>query len=461
MAGIGFALRKLSRRDDLLGIVQGFAHSSLASSGPWLITILALAGIGILTPNVVHYTELTGFRIIIIYNFAFSLVLSGPTVALVTRCLSDQIYKKDVRTAPGMLLGALLAAYLVQFPVAAFYYFRWVEMEPLTRVGAFVNLFLISGIWLVSVFLTALKSFHSVTRSFAAGMILAVGSALLLAPRLGSDGLLIGFNLGLALTLYSLLARVLAEYPYPVNRPFEFLGQIRQYREVALGGLVYNLAIWVDKFVMWTGSEAEVLSSGMVSYPDYDSAMFAAYLTIVPSLAVFVYSIETGFFERYLAFYRSIIGHGTYREIADSHRRLVIDLVHSGRNFLVIQFAISLCAILLAPQIFESLNISFAQIGMFRLGVLGAYFHVLFLFTSIILSYFDMRTINLLLYSLFLAANFGFSLLSLHWGFPYYGYGYFMAALFAFVLAFLVTVYFLKDLPYYTFVRGHSVSQPF
>jgi len=72
---------------------------------------------------------------------------------------------------------------------------------------------------------------------------------------------------------------------------------------------------------------------------------------------------------------------------------------------------------------------------------------VLFLFTSIILSYFDLRTINLLLYSVFLAANLAFSWLSLQWGFPFYGYGYFMAALLAFVLAFLVTVYFLKDLP--------------
>ena len=45
MAGIGFALRKLARRDDLLGILQGYAHSALVSAGPWVFTVLSLAGI--------------------------------------------------------------------------------------------------------------------------------------------------------------------------------------------------------------------------------------------------------------------------------------------------------------------------------------------------------------------------------------------------------------------------------
>jgi len=458
VAGIGFALRKLSKRDDLLGIVQGFTHSSLASSGPWLITILALGSIGILTANVIHYSELTNFRIVIIYNFAFSLVLSAPMVALTTRCLSDQIYEKNVRNAPGMLLGSLLIVYLTQIPIAVFYYFYHVNLEPLARVAAFVNLFLISGIWLVSVFLTALKSFKSVTRSFAVGMIAATLSAMYLAPEFGSTGLLIGFDIGLAVTMYSLLARVLSEYPYPVDKPLLFLSQLRKYWEVALGGVVYNLAIWVDKFVMWTSPEANRLSSAMVSYPDYDSAMFAAYLSIVPSLAIFVYAIETSFFEKYLGFYKSIVDHGSYKEIEKKHVSLVHDLVRSARNFLVIQFTISLSVVLLSPQIFESLNISFAQIGMFRLGVLGAFFHVLFLFISIILSYFDLRKVNLLLHLVFLGTNFTFTLISMKWGFQFYGYGYFMSSLFTFGLAFLVTVYFLKDLPYYTFVRGNSVS---
>ncbi len=49
MAGIGFALRKLTRRDDLIGVIQGYAHSALAATGPWLFTVASLGAISTLT----------------------------------------------------------------------------------------------------------------------------------------------------------------------------------------------------------------------------------------------------------------------------------------------------------------------------------------------------------------------------------------------------------------------------
>jgi uncharacterized membrane protein len=58
-----------------------------------------------------------------------------------------------------------------------------------------------------------------------------------------------------------------------------------------------------------------------------------------------------------------------------------------------------------------------------------------------------------------LLSNLGFTVLTLYWGFPLYGYGYFLAALLSFCLAFLVTAYYVEDLPYQTFVRGGLVSQ--
>ena len=139
----------------------------------------------------------------------------------------------------------------------------------------------------------------------------------------GAAGLLIGFDLGLAVTSFSLLARVFAEYPYSVENVFAFLGRLKEYWTIFLTGLVYNMAIWIDKWVMWFSPESKTLSSGMFSYPDYDSAMFAAYLSIVPSLAIFVYSIETSFFEKYLRFYQDIQEHRTYDQIRKRHRALI------------------------------------------------------------------------------------------------------------------------------------------
>jgi uncharacterized membrane protein len=286
-------------------------------------------------------------------------------------------------------------------------------------------------------------------------MAVATVVALALAPTYHAAGLLLGFDAGLTITVFSLLARVFAEYPYPVRSPFRFLGKLRRYWALFVAGLVYNLAIWIDKWVMWFSAEAETLPSGMVSFPDYDSAMFAAYLTIVPSLAVFLYSIETSFYEKYLRFYRVIQEHKPYRRIEAGHRDLLKELGSNVRNFLVIQLSVSISVVLLSAHIFEALNISFAQLGIFRLGVLGALFHVLFLFVSIILSYFDVRRVNLALQVLFFGSNLIFTVVSLKLGFPFYGYGYFLSSMLTFVVALLVAAYYLEDLPYHTFVRGH------
>ena len=90
MAGIGFELRKLERRDDLLGLVEGYVHSALASTGPWLFTILSLSGVVMFGSRFVSVDEMTHFRLIVIYNFAFSLVMSSPIAMVSVRALPDR-----------------------------------------------------------------------------------------------------------------------------------------------------------------------------------------------------------------------------------------------------------------------------------------------------------------------------------------------------------------------------------
>ena len=309
MAGIGFELRKLTLRDDLLGVAQGYAHSATTAAGPWLFTILTLAGVVLVGSVNVAADDMTTFRLIIIYNFTFSLVLSGPFVMVATRVLADSIYARDVRQAPSMMLGYLIILFGVQaLPVGAFYLW-FVDLDLSLRLVAMFNFFVVSGIWLISTFLTALKDYTTITRSFVIGMGTAFFAAVLLARSYSVTGMLLGFSIGLALIFFALTARVLAEYPYRVTQPFQFGRYFSKYWELALTGLVYNMAIWADKWVMWLSPNRVALGNGMVSYPDYDSAMFLAYLTIVPALATFVLDIETRFFDRYVRFYRDIQKH--------------------------------------------------------------------------------------------------------------------------------------------------------
>lgn len=456
MAGIGFELRKLLRRDDLMGIAQSYAHSALTATGPWLLTILMLSGIVFLGGASIAPDELAQFRLIVIYNFAFSLVCAGPPVMVATRYLADAIYEKKVDEAPSMLLGYLVLLFAVTAVIVIPFYGMVVRLDGVVATVAVVNFFVISAIWLISTFLSALKDYASITRAFAFGTALALTAAAFGASAGSTATMLAGFSAGLALILFLLLARVYAEYPYPIIHPFRYGRFFKRYWLLALSGAVYNMAIWVDKWVMWFAPEREVLASGMISYPDYDSAMFLAYLTIVPSIAAFVLTVETDFFESHQAFYRRIQTHASYAAIEVAHQEIVASILRGARTFVVLQGSICGATILMAPRLFTLLNINFAQIGMFRIGVLGAFFHVLSLGLSITLSYFDLRRPAVLLQVLFLVTNGLFTYISMRMGFSYYGFGYFLAALTSFAATFLVVAYYVGRLPYQTFVVSNT-----
>lgn len=456
MAGIGFELRKLLRRDDLMGIVQGYAHSALTATGPWLLTILMLSGLVFLGGSAITPDELAQFRLIIVYNFAFSLVCAGPPVMVATRFLADAIYTKKVDEAPSLLLGYLVVLLGATGFVVVPFYGVILDLDGTVAIVAVVNFFVINAIWLISTFLSALRDYASVTRAFAFGTALTLVAAALGASTGSAAAMLAGFSAGLALILFLLLARVYAEYPYPITHPFRFGRFFGKFWQLALSGLVYNTAIWVDKWVMWFAPEREVLASGMISYPDYDSAMFLAYLSIVPSIAAFVLTVETDFFENHQRFYRRIQTHASYAAIEAAHQDIVASVLRGARTFIVLQGSICVATILTAPRLFTLLDVNFAQIGMFRIGVLGAFFQLLTLALSITLSYFDLRKPALLLQMLFLVTNGLFTYVSMNMGFSYYGFGYFLAALVSFTATFVVVAYYLGRLPYHTFVVSNT-----
>lgn len=460
MAGIGFVLRKLAREDNLFGILRAYSHAALASSGPWLFTICALGLLMLINSSSASMVELFEFRLLIIYNFSFSLVTSAPIYMISTRYLADAIHRKDVSAAPGLLIAGLVLQYSFQLPIVVWFYAVYANLTQAEALASITNFMLISGIWMVSIFLTALKDFRSVTWSFALGVCVTILASAALVDAYGTAGMLTGFNIGMAVILFALMARIFAEYPYVLKWPEGLRECYRRYWAVGAAGLCYNIAVWVDKWIMWFSPDGEVLPNGLWLFSNYDSAMFLAYLTIVPAMAAFVFSVETNFYEKYLTFYRDIQRRATFAHIEENHRAMVKSLLGSARNFLILQGSIALVTILSAPAIFDTFGINYTQLGIFRFGVLGAVLHVFVIFISIIFSYFDHRKAALWIAALFMLSNAGFTLISLSLGFSFYGYGYFLSSLVTFVFAAIWLASYIRKLPYHTFItRNMSVQE--
>lgn len=459
MAGVGFVLRKLTQRDDLAGTLAGYFYSAVISSGPWLFTVLCLGTLVLIGNQYLFSQDIAEFRIIIIYNFAFSLVLSAPVFMVVTRYLADMIYAQDVSGAPGALVGMLTLVYGLAVPLVVAFYFFYAEMALWIKLLAVANFLLITGIWLTSVFVSALKEYAAIARSFAVGMLIAVLAAVFLSLDFGISGLLAGFNLGLFFILSDLIARILAEYPYRVREPFAFLDYFRSHWEIALSGLIYNLAIWADKWVMWSADESIRQDNGLISYPYYDGAMFLAYLSIVPAIALFTFSVETGFYEKYQRFYQDIQNHATYARIQHNAQVVWTTVLSHARNILVLQLTVAVSLILIAPALLGWLQTSPMQLGIFRYGVLGTAFHAFTLFLMTILTYFDARLKVLYVSIVFLVTNTLFTWASLGLGLSWYGWGYALSSIASFTVAYVLMADHIKKLPFETFVVSNASAR--
>ena len=186
------------------------------------------------------------------------------------------------------------------------------------------------------------------------------------------------------------------------------------------------------------------------------SAMFVAYLTVVPAMSMFLISQETAFFEEYIKFFEDIQKNANYDKIEANHLSLMDCLLEQSRGLLLLQGSICFMTILAAPKIFDLLGMNYIQLGMFRFGVLGAMFQVFVLFLTVILSYFDHRKGVLQVQSFFCFSNIALSYLSREMGFAYYGYGYFISNLLSFMLAAYILERYLRHLPYHTFVTNNT-----
>ena len=162
---------------------------------------------------------------------------------------------------------------------------------------------------------------------------------------------------------------------------------------------------------------------------------------------------ETSFYERYRDFYDAITRDGTLSEVRAAKERMLRTLRGSVVRLVRLQAWFTLAALLLAPEVLRRLGMPPAAVPVFRVLAVGAYFHVLFLLTVLVLLYFDRQATALRAVAVFAVANtvlpFGAAA-----GSPgVYGAGYALAALLGLSVGFLGLQRDLAQLERLTFQR--------
>jgi len=169
------------------------------------------------------------------------------------------------------------------------------------------------------------------------------------------------------------------------------------------------------------------LRNGLLSSPNYDGAMFIAYLTIIPALGLFVTSIETGFFEDFRHLMDTIQNRAPLDRVGQTSEALGKKTFEMIYRVLLAQGTVCILGVIASAAILPWLGLRFEQLGILRLGIIAAFFQVMFLTCSSILLFFDNHLRFLLLQIVFFMLQLILTMFSVRLGPEYFGYGHLLA----------------------------------
>jgi uncharacterized membrane protein len=397
--------------------------------------------------------EVYVFQATVVYCYAFSLIVMGIFQMPLTRYLADMLYQKKYDEYLPAYAGTLVVVGAIQCVLAVAFCFFIRGWSHFYSLQTYMLYMAVSFNWVALIFLSLAKNYLFITVSFFSGGALSFIAGYFLGQFYGLEGNLTGYAMGQVL-IFLLLTFLLAREFAPFKKlNFKFLTYLGKFPLLLLTGLFYNMAIWIDKFIIWSGPEGDPLGHWLYFAQVYDVPVFLAYLTMIPTIAYFVLEVETSFLVKYNTYYHAIINKHNLSTIGLLKDDIMFNLKTGMWSMIKVQGFVAILAFLAAPLIGDLAGLTSTQVGIMRVAVFGVFFHILFQVISIIMLYFEFRKEAVLVTLLFLLANSGGAFLSLHLGLWSYGYGYLAAAFLCFFIALGVFNLKIRNLNYYTFMQ--------
>lgn len=458
MAGIGFTLKKLFKEEFFTTRLKAYMYSSIVAAGPWIAAVLT---VNILLFMAEYYfndiSQKDLFMGTIVYSFVFSQIITAPWQLLITRYISDKLYIKDYNYIKSSFIGLSRLVFIITYIVGFIYYYK--NQLPLYYRFMGLSLFVfISLIWIIMVYLSAIKNYSIISYAYIIGGIISVilsfifvNYPLQFKEYPIASGLLLAYLIGIIVTYSILLYSFFSTFYVSNNKEYDFIRYLSKFHNLFYIGLFYTLGLWIDDILMWYSPLGVDIYETYKYAPLYDNAVFLAYLTVIPTMILFMVSIETEFYDMYKKYYTFSMGSGTYDDIEVARKQMQKSVYKQVVYTMETQTIISLTLIIISGKIFSYLEIPIIIRDIFRIAALGALCNIFILIIILILLYFESRKFALIIASLFMLLNGVFTLYFIPRGIEFYGFGYFVGSFITLAVAIVIMVRFLKDINYYTF----------
>ena len=203
MAGIGFELKKIFKKESLTSMVRGAGYSTLVTIGPTVIImgvlLLLYMVLGFLDSS---YLERELLSSTILYAFIFSVIVTSPFNAVASRYIADKVYEEAYEDIlPSYYTGLLLCVLLGSILGIPFLAHVWlVGNVPFLFVWCSYALYIMLIIMFYSSnYLSATKDYKVIALFYGIGMGLAVLMAFLFSYVFyfkTSESILYGLTIG-------------------------------------------------------------------------------------------------------------------------------------------------------------------------------------------------------------------------------------------------------------------------
>ncbi|MFC2149775.1 exopolysaccharide Pel transporter PelG [Candidatus Auribacterota bacterium] len=450
MAGIGFKIEKLLKKNTYTGLFQAGLYSTFIGVGPWLFSIVTIFCLSYFNPPNISEYEIQYFRVTIIYVFCFSLIVVGIFYLSVSRYVADQLYlKKDENLLP--IFNSVTLLVLSIQAVTGWILFSHASKDPVTVLLSIMIYMSVSMIWVVMVFLSVLSNYVAIAIGYGIGSVVAIFGGLVLGRFYGLNGYLGGYFIGQFIIVFMLAARFYIEFTSRYMFDKDVFWFILYNPRLVLAGVFYNTAIWIDKIVFWMSPRAEYVAPVLRSYPIYEVATFYAFMTICPSVVVFLVVVETRFFNKFKYFYANVVNKGTFTEVRQAKKVMLGAMIEMIGTMVKIQGVVTVLAVTFVPLITQVLRIESKAIPVFQVTCLGVFVHSMLLTTIVGTLYFDQKTLAVLISLVFCVTNGVFTWITVYMPVEFTGYGYFFSAMVSLIFAFYVLDHKMRRLEYITF----------
>lgn len=460
MAGIAIQLKRIFKRGTVVSMLEGVGYSTMTTIAPMLIVILnLLAMYRVLDVATISFAQRELLSCSILYVFIFSLLVTSPFNAVLSRYVADSIYEERYEEVmpcfyTGLLLN-ILAAAMLAIPFYLWEIFRG-GVDP---VFVFTTFCMFMGMVLVfygMLYLSTTKDYVAISAQFIAGMVLAFLLSLLFTWALGMPviyAIQLSLAIGFFFTAVLEFAFLRGYFRESSGNYGRVLSYFRTYWKLFVTNLAYTLGLFCHNFVFWgTGMQMRVAGTYVCAQP-YDMASCIAMFTNISATVITIVLIETKFHDVYQRYSEYVIG-GKLADIQKEKSRMFRRLSQLFTRLAELQFMISVIVFLVCVVFLPNLGLA-GQVMTIYPSLAAAYFVTFFMYSGILLLYyFDDLTGACLAAVVFLLVTLGGTLFSSRLTEAWYGIGLLLGAFTAWMVCYARLHWLEKNFDAHIFCRG-------